>query len=237
MSSLTTPGPSDRAAAIDALAARIAAVGSGGADGAETEGAATDGAAIAAAPRPLPTDDDRSLDGPSAVPPGDQSAGEVSRARDIVYRQLATAPRPRAVLENKLRQREISDEVATLVLDRFEKAGLIDDRAYAELYVTTKHRDRALGRQALRAELRRQGVAESDYSEAVAEIDTDTEAARAVALLAKRVDSAMAAGPDAARRRLLGLLARRGYSPGLAGRVVEQVLDEYFAEYADRVHP
>jgi regulatory protein len=218
MSPLTPPGPSDRAAAIDAIAARIAAVGSGGAGDAET-------------------DTDRSLGGTSVVPPGDQSAGEVFRARDIVYRQLATAPRPRAVLENKLRQREISDEVAAIVLDRFEKAGLIDDRAYAELYVITKHRDRALGRHALRAELRRQGVAESDYSEAVAGIDTDAEAARAVALLAKRVGAAMAAGPDAARRRLLGLLARRGYPPGLAGRVVDQVIDEYSAECSDCVHP
>lgn len=232
MSPLTPPGPSDRAAVIDALGARIAAVGSGGADDAEPRRADTD-----PAPRSAGTDIDRSLSGSSAVPPGDQSAGEVSRARDIVYRQLATAPRPRAVLENKLRQREISDEVAALVLDRFQKAGLIDDRAYAELYVTTKHRDRALGRHALRAELRRQGVAESDYSEAVAEIDTDTETARAVALLAKRVDTAMAAGPDAARRRLVGLLARRGYSPGLAGRVVDQVLDEYSTEHSDRVHP
>lgn len=192
----TPPGNVDRAAAIEALAAKIAAVGS------------------TSSPEKAP---------PVRLPEGADSA----RARDIVLRQLAAAPRPRAVLAQKLRSREVPQDIADSVLDRFEQVGLIDDRAYAELYVTAKHRDRALGRHALRAELRRQGVAEDDFADAVAEVDREAEAQRAAELIGKRLASAMAAGPDAARRRLLGLLARRGYPSSLATAVVESAIDSF----------
>lgn len=156
----------------------------------------------------------------TASPEGDDAA----RARDIVLRQLAVMPRPRATLASKLRQKEIPDEVASAVLDRYTELGLIDDRAFAELYVSAKHRDRGLGRYALRAELRRQGVAEDDLQDAVGTIDDDAERRRAEELVGKRLASALAAGPEAARRRLLGQLSRRGYPPGLAVSVVEQAL-------------
>lgn len=188
------PGNADRAAAIEALAAKIAAVG--------------------------PARSSEDTEPATRLPDGADSA----KARDIVLRQLAAAPRPRAVLAKKLRSKEIPDDIADLVLNRFEQVGLIDDRAYAELYVTSKHRDRALGRHALRAELRQQGVAEDDFVDAVAEVDTDAEARRAAELVAQRVASAMAAGPDAARRRLLGLLARRGYPSSLASTVVDAAI-------------
>jgi regulatory protein len=105
-----------------------------------------------------------------------------------------------------LRRKEIPDEVAEQVLDRLTAVGLIDDEAYAAAFVATKHRDRGLGRSALRTELQRKGV------------DAQTAAA------------AVAAGPDAARRRLVGLLARRGYSPSLAMAVVDEALTRYSAE-------
>lgn len=188
-----TPQPDDGAAAIEALAARIAAV-------AEQEATTA-----------------------VQVPETDDTA----RARDIVLRQLAFAPRPRAVLAEKLRSKEIPDEVAGPVLDRYTELGLIDDRSYAASYVTAKHRDRGLGRYALQAELRRKGVAEDDLRDAVADIDTEAEALRAAELVGKRIAAAMAAGPEAARRRLLGQLSRRGYPPSLATRVVEEAIEAF----------
>ena len=64
----------------------------------------------------------------------------------------------------------------------------------------------------------------------VAVVDRDAEYQRARALLERRVDSAMANGVDAARRRSLGLLARRGYPADLAQRVVQEVIHEYDAQ-------
>ena len=52
-------------------------------------------------------------------------------ARQIVLRQLTMAPRSRAQLEDKLRQRDCPDDVAAAVLDRLTEVGLVDDEAYA----------------------------------------------------------------------------------------------------------
>lgn len=192
------PAPNDRAVVIEALASRIADVAAGA---------------------PVPA-----AQGASMHVPDSQDA---TRARDIVLRQLAFAPRPRAVLAEKLRAKEIPDEVAGAVLDRYTELGLIDDRSYAASYVTAKHRDRGLGRYALQAELRRKGVAEEDLRDAVDDIDLEAETRRAHELIGKRIAAAMAAGPEAARRRLLGQLSRRGYPPSLATRVVEEAIEAF----------
>lgn len=163
------------------------------------------------------------------VPPPDDGADDdpgdpTTVARAICLRMLTGSARTRSDLATALRRRGIDDDVAAGVLDRLAEVGLIDDAAYAEAFVVTKHRDRGLGRAALRTELRRKGVDPALAAAAAAGIDDETERQRAVELVAKRLDSAMFAGPDAAKRRLLGLLARRGYPPGLAIAVVDEAL-------------
>ena len=151
-------------------------------------------------------------------------------ARGICLRLLSIAPRPRAGLAQALHRKDIPQDIATAVLDRFTEIGLIDDVAYAQSYVRVKHRDRALGRAALRTELRKLGVDEDVMADAVRVVDTDAERTRAAELVDKRIDAAMAAGPVAARRRLLGLLDRRGYPAEVAVPVVESALQSYAVE-------
>ncbi|WP_354530214.1 regulatory protein RecX [Nakamurella sp. UYEF19] len=162
------------------------------------------------------------------APVGSRTARELTiAAKAICLRLLAVAPRPRAGLAQALRRKEIPEEIAESVLDRLTEVGLIDDVAYANSYVRVKHRDRGLGRSALRSELRKLGVEPDVLAAAVETVDSDAERARARELIGKRLDAAMAAGPIAARRRLLGLLARRGYSPEIAVPVVESALEGY----------
>jgi len=151
-------------------------------------------------------------------------------AKAICLRLLTGAARPRAGLATALRQRGIPEDVAARVLDRLTEVGLIDDRAYAEVFVATKHRERALGATALRTELRRKGVDEVTVDAAVQAVDHDAERERARALISRRVDAAMAGGAVTARRRLVSLLARRGYSAELACQVVDEALAEYGAQ-------
>jgi len=159
-------------------------------------------------------------------PPGDPE----TVAKAICLRLLTVAARPRAALALALRKRGIPDDVAETVLDRFTEVGLIDDEAYAQAFVATKQRDRGLGASALRTELRRKGVDDEVVAGAVDGIDQEAERNRARALIERRVDAAMGAGPVAARRRLAGLLARRGYSVDVALSVVDEALAAYTAE-------
>ena len=146
------------------------------------------------------------------------------RAREICLRLLAVRPRTRAELATALRQRGIADEVAAEVLERYGEVGIIDDRAFADAWVTSRHHGKGLARRALAVELRRKGVDDSVVGEALDDLDPTTEAATARALVDRKLRTDRGGTPDAVFRRLVGMLARKGYPPGLAVRVVKEAL-------------
>lgn len=168
--------------------------------------------------RPRRTGDDDSSSGEQ------QNSDPVQRAKDICLRQLTVRPRTRSELRQTLLRKEIPEDVADSVLGRLDEVGLIDDAAFAELWVRSRHTYQGLGRRALAMELRRKGVADDVAAEAVATVDADAEEERARELVRKKLRS-LSGGDDTARiRRLVGMLARRGYSEGLAFRVVREEL-------------
>jgi regulatory protein len=156
--------------------------------------------------------------------PSDQSEDPVQRARDICLRLLTARPRTRSELRQALLRKEIEEDVADQVLSRLDEVGLIDDAVFAELWVHSRHTYQGLGRRALATELRRKGVADDVAAEAVATVDADAEEERARQLVRKRIRSLGSADEAAKVRKLVGMLARRGYSEGLAFRVVRDEL-------------
>src|SRR5581483_2024712 len=100
------------------------------------------------------------------------------------------------------------------------------------------HRHRLMGKRALSAELRRRGVADETALEAVSTIESDDEE-RAARQLVDRKLRTMSGLDDPTRvRRLVGMLGRRGYSGGLAYRVVREALRDSGSslELADPEH-
>jgi regulatory protein len=164
-------------------------------------------------------------DAPSGKAHGDLPDADPEQvARTIVLRQLTLGPRTRAQLAAVLARRRVPDDAATRVLDRFTEVGLVDDRAFAESWVESRHVGRGLARRALAHELRQRGVADPLVAETVAELDPDRELATARALVDRRLAATRGLEPTARIRRLAGLLARKGYPPGLALRVVREAL-------------
>jgi regulatory protein len=125
-----------------------------------------------------------------------------------------------------LRKREIPDEVADEVLSRFEEVGLINDGAFADAWVESRHHGRGLARRALARELRTKGVDSTLIDEAVGQLDSEQEEATARELVARKLRSTRGLDRDKRLRRLAGMLARKGYSEGMALRVVRQALEE-----------
>ena len=123
-----------------------------------------------------------------------------------------------------LARREVPDEAAEQVLGRLSEVGMIDDALFAQMWVTSRHRGRGLAGRALSQELRRKGVEDELVREAVATLDPEQERATAEQLVARRLPSTRGLAPDARVRRLAGLLARKGYPPGLAFAVVREAL-------------
>ncbi|MEJ7703680.1 MAG: regulatory protein RecX [Geodermatophilaceae bacterium] len=147
-------------------------------------------------------------------------------ARLICLRLLTNAPRTRAQLAAALHRRGVPDPAAKAVLDRFGDVGLIDDRAFAEAWVSSRHSGRGLAGRALSQELRQRGVDRQTTAAAVGRLDTDTERETARRLVRRRAQRLRGAAPDVALRRLVSMLARKGYSPGLAYTVVRAELAE-----------
>ncbi|MFE9393389.1 recombination regulator RecX [Streptomyces sp. NPDC006784] len=150
----------------------------------------------------------------------------VERARAICLRLLTGTPRTRRQLADALRKREVPEEAAEEVLARFEDVGLIDDAAFAAAWVDSRHHSRGLARRALARELRTKGVDSTVIDEAVGRLDSDSEEETARALVARKLRSTRGLDREKRLRRLVGMLARKGYSEGLALRVVRRALEE-----------
>ncbi len=149
------------------------------------------------------------------------------KAREICLRLLAVRPRTRAELASALRQRGIANDVAAEVLARYAEVGIVDDGAFARAWVSSRHHGRGLARRALATELRQKGVDTETLGSALDELDPDQEAATARALVDRKLRTERGGPSEALLRRLVGMLARKGYPPGLAIRVVREAIAEW----------
>lgn len=165
--------------------------------------------------RAEPEDAERDL-GPEADPE--------SVARTIVLTKLTSQARSRAELQEALASRGVPEEVAARVLDRFTEVGLVDDAAYAEMWVRSRQQGRGLSRRALGQELRRKGVDDEVIRESLDAIDSAAEEAAARELVARKLRSMSRLDETTQLRRLAGMLGRKGYPAGLAYRVAREAV-------------
>jgi regulatory protein len=157
-------------------------------------------------------------------------------ARELCLRLLAVRPRTRAELAAALKKRRIADKVSRAILARYAEVGMIDDKAFAKAWVTSRHHGKGLAGRALAQELRQRGVEQHAVTEALGELDPETEAQTALALAMRKLRTTRGE-PDAVFRRLVGMLARKGYSGGVALRAVKEALATRDAELAELIDP
>ncbi|SED86677.1 regulatory protein RecX [Ruania alba] len=145
-------------------------------------------------------------------------------ARTIALRKLNAAPQSRAQLAEAMAKRDVPGPIIEKVLDRFSEVGLVDDAAYAEMLVRSKHNERGLARRALAQELRRKGI-EGDVADAALEtVQPEDEHERARELVRRKARSTTGLDHQKRRRRLVSMLARKGYGPSVALGAVDDVL-------------
>ncbi|KAF0959860.1 recombination regulator RecX [Rhodococcus sp. T7] len=156
--------------------------------------------------------------------------GTETQAKDLCLRLLTDRARSRAELSDRLAKKGYSADIAERVLDRLTEVGLVNDADFAQQWVHSRHTYSGKGKRALALELRRKGIGQEDATEALAQIDTEDERARATELVAKKLRTVSADDRDRAVRRLVSMLARRGFPQGMAFEVVKEQLDRAGAE-------
>lgn len=162
---------------------------------------------------------------------------EYERAREICLRQLSYSARSRAQLAASMRRRGIDDAIADSVLSRFQAVGLIDDEAFAAAWVDSRHRGRGIGPRKIAHELRNRGVDQRLTAETLRTITPAEERATARALLDRHLSGTRGRPAPSRARRLIGILARKGYSPQVAYEVVRHALAQEGEELPDMVEP
>ncbi|WP_310964602.1 regulatory protein RecX [Nocardioides terrisoli] len=170
----------------------------------------------------------------STEPAPDRDLGpepdQESVARKILLDQLTGRARTRAELAKKLAQKNVPDDVAEPLLNRFEEVGLIDDAAFARDWIQQRQTGRGLARRALAQELRRKGVDAEVMGEALGDVDDDDEVGAAREQVRRKLRSVQTLDREKAVRRLVGMLARKGHSSAVAYRVVREELDVDLAD-------
>lgn len=148
-----------------------------------------------------------------------------SVARKILLDQLTGRARTRSELAEKLRKRNVPEDIATRLLDRFEEVGLINDAAFAQDWIAQRQSGRGLAKRALALELKRKGLEDEVAASALAEIDQGAEVDAAREQVRRKLRSVRGLEPEKVTRRLVGMLARKGHSAGVAYRIVREELE------------
>ena len=154
-------------------------------------------------------------------------ADGVTRAMMEAHRLIDHRMRTRRELATRLRDRDRPEDVIAKVLDRLEKAGLIDDGRFARQWIDERLRSRPVGLSLLRRELRQKGI-DAEVIEAALEESAsgEGETDRACEALRRQTYRYARLDRDAAHRRMVAFLGRRGFGQDVIYNVVHRVLDE-----------
>ena len=132
-------------------------------------------------------------------------------------------PRSRKELEITLAKRKIDPDVAKEVLDRFVEIDVINDAAFAELLVRSRCNTKKVSRSVMRQQLRQKGVDQEIIEEALLVVTDDDELRMATELVERKARAMSRLAPQVRKRRLFGLLARKGYGTAIALKVINDL--------------
>jgi regulatory protein len=162
------------------------------------------------------------MSSPSPLPSISEPSRE-EQARALCLRLLTARARTRAELAGQLAKRGYPDDVSSRVLDRLAGVGLIDDTDFAEQWVHSRLANAGKGKRALAAELHTKGVDNDVITSVLGAINPAAERGRAEELVRKKLrreNLSDEAAEARVTRRLVGMLARRGFGQSMAYDVV-----------------
>jgi regulatory protein len=169
-----------------------------------------------------PDHDEADTDAPNAEEPDGPSAAD---AEDLLTRRVRRSALSEREARTFLLQRGIDPSVAEAAIERFTSRGWIDDAVLAEqlLYAGTSRKGQ--GRRAIAQTLSARGIAREVADAALAGLADDDDD-RALEYARSKAHGLRSYDLETAMRRLMGQLARRGYSGSVASTAARTALTE-----------
>ena len=149
----------------------------------------------------------------------------VERVRSLALAILDRAPQSTHQLRAKLIRKGSDPHAVDQIIERYVDVGLLDDAVLAASIVRSRHGERGVSRRGIASELARKGFTPEQIEQALTQISDVDERAAAHGLASKRWRQMGDLNPTVKTRRIVGMLSRKGYGPGLAYEVVKTVAD------------
>ncbi len=156
-------------------------------------------------------------------------AAAYDKAMQDALRRLNRRAMSRGDLDRKLRQLEHEPAIRQRVLERLAELSLLDDEAFGRALIRETTARRAAGPRLLGQKLRRKGLDRQLIDRLLAELREGQgadPAAGAIELARKRLASMQRLDAATRKRRLYGLLSRRGFEPPVIDTVMRTLADE-----------
>ena len=147
-----------------------------------------------------------------------------SAAQTICLNALAVRAKSRGELAAHLKRRGIPTDVASEVLDRLERSGLINDLDFARAWSTSRLASKKISKRVLAQELRKKEVSDDLIALALDEISIEDEFEAALQLGERKARSLQNYAEDVRERRITSALARKGYNYSIISRVLREVI-------------
>ena len=130
-------------------------------------------------------------------------------------------------LRTKLMQREYGEEIVAGVIEDLARLGYVDDERFAKTRALSAAQHKHHGRRRARMELIKRGVKPQVADRVLDEVYEQTDSvALARQLAIKQAPRLRKLDPTVARRRLTGMLQRRGFEYDAIKPVIDEVLGE-----------
>lgn len=154
-----------------------------------------------------------------------QDEYEVAYQRAL--RLLEYRPRAEREIRQSLDKKGTREEVTNAVLERLQKAGLVNDGQFAHMWVENRSELHPRSRRALAFELKQRGVNEETIRQAVSKVDEEEMAYQAALKQARKLISL---DWQNFRQKMYGFLARRGFNYEVSQPVTARVWEELHAD-------
>lgn len=162
----------------------------------------------------------------------DQETKLRERATNLCVWHLGRGPRTQKELRDAMTKKGVPDAMAEEVLAKLAEFNYVNDEQFAANFVHSRHVNQRKGASVIRQELRRKGVDDALVAEALEQITEESEREAATALVTRKLASTRSLDPSKRVQRLVAMLARKGYPPGLCYSVVRDAIDADDADEA-----
>jgi regulatory protein len=148
----------------------------------------------------------------------------ITKAFDAAATLLAYRPRSTQEIRQRLLKKSFDDVVIDTAIEKLERLGYLDDRAFARFWIEDRNRFKPRGRRALSYELRNKGISDSLIQDLLDELVNESDGAYEAAQ--KRVRSMRGKTQREFKKKIGAFLQRRGFGYEAVNNALNQLIQE-----------